>query len=85
MYCNKGKLKTGKNTLSSEIWRTVVQYKFPNISEKSLHTKFSQTTFAVLYLVTALHSGYSSALFSLGVSWQRILAMEILQLPLPAG
>jgi hypothetical protein len=36
---------------------------------KSLHTKFSQSTFTSLYLVTALNIGYSSAMFSLDVSW----------------
>jgi hypothetical protein len=49
------------------------------------HTKSSQSAFTSLYLVTALHNGYSSAMSSLDVSWWRILAMEILQLPLPAG
>jgi hypothetical protein len=45
----------------------------------------SQSTFTRLYLVTAFNSGYSSAVFSLNVSWSRILALEILQLPLAAG
>jgi hypothetical protein len=31
--------------------------------------KSSQSTFTGLYLVTALHNGYSSATFSLDVSW----------------
>jgi hypothetical protein len=32
--------------------------------------KSSQSTFTRLYLVTALHSGYSSAKFSLDISWR---------------
>jgi hypothetical protein len=52
---------------------------------KSVHTKSSQSTFASLYLATALSNAYSSAVFSLDVSWQRILAKHILQLRLPAG
>jgi hypothetical protein len=48
-----------------------------------LHTT-NQSTLS-LYLVTALHKDHSSAVFSLNVSWYRILAMEILQLPLLAG
>jgi hypothetical protein len=42
---------------------------------------FSMYVFPSRYLVTDLNSGYSSALFSLNVSWYRILTMEILQLP----
>jgi hypothetical protein len=33
------------------------------------HTKSSESTFASPYLVTALNNGYSSALFSLDISW----------------
>jgi hypothetical protein len=33
------------------------------------HTKHSQSTRPCLYLVTALHSGYSSAMLALDVSW----------------
>jgi hypothetical protein len=42
------------------------------------HTKCSQSAFTSIYLVTALNNGYSSAVFPLNVSWQRILAMEVL-------
>jgi hypothetical protein len=49
------------------------------------HIKSSQSNFASLCSVTALHNGYSSAMSSLDVSWLRILAVEILQLQLPAG
>jgi hypothetical protein len=33
------------------------------------HTKFSESTFTSLYLVTALNNGYSSVVFSLDISW----------------
>jgi hypothetical protein len=45
-----------------------------------LHTtnyKSCKSIFTGLYLVTALHNGYSSAVCSLDVSWWRILATEI--------
>jgi hypothetical protein len=48
-----------------------------------IHSTSSQSAFTSLYLATALHNGYSSALFPLDVSWYRILATEILLLPLP--
>jgi hypothetical protein len=43
---------------------------------KSLNTKSSQSTFTSLYLVTALHNGYSSTIFSLYVSWYRIFSFR---------
>jgi hypothetical protein len=46
---------------------------------------FTLSTFTSVYLVTALHNGYSSTVSSLYVAWQRIIAMEILQLPLSPG
>jgi hypothetical protein len=52
------------------------------ISTLQITQQFISTS---LYLVRALHNGYSSALSSLDVFWQRILAMEVLQLPLPAS
>jgi hypothetical protein len=48
---------------------------------KSLHIKCSQSAFTSRCSVAALNNGYSSAMFSLDVSWRRILTMEILQLP----
>jgi hypothetical protein len=59
---------------------TIADFHTTNHSTLSLLNLFTS-----LYLVTAIHSGYSSAVSSLDVSWQRILAMEILQLPLPPG
>jgi hypothetical protein len=49
------------------------------------HTKSPESAFTSLYLLTALNNDYSSAVFSLDVSWWQISAMEILQLLLPAG
>jgi hypothetical protein len=47
--------------------------------------KSSKSTFTSLYLVTALHDVFSSAVCSLDISWKRILAMEILSLSLAAS
>jgi hypothetical protein len=45
----------------------------------------SQSISTSPYMITALHSVYSSVMSSLDIFWFRILTMEILPLPLPSG
>jgi hypothetical protein len=49
--------------------QVVTTNNYNTFADFHITTKFSQSTFTSLYLVTALHNGYSSAVFSLDVSW----------------
>jgi hypothetical protein len=57
-------------------YNTIADFHITNYSTLS-----SQSAFTSRYLVKTLNDGYSSAVFSIDVSWQRIWTMNILQLP----